>query len=707
MTWLFSLYWIGILAVAGPILFHMWRRTPRGERRFSTLMFVTSSPPRVTSRSRIEHWVLLLLRAAALALIAFAFTRPLWRTESAEPGGSPQQKLLAILVDTSASMRRTGIWDEMIRELESRISKLPDETFVALYRFDRDLVPVADFNELKSMEPAARREIVKSRLKELKPSWFDTRLGEALVRSATALQEAQSIYPKTVGQQIWLASDLQIGSEVLSLQGFEWPEDLPVEVIPVRAMSSNNAGIQLVEPNADSNSQSLRVRITNAAESKTEQFSLKWDIPQSTEIPVYVPPGQSRIIAPPELPSGVTSHTLLLRGDENDFDNRVYASEETVETRLIVYCGPDGANDIEGERFYLERVFSASQRLEIDLMERHEVSKEAPESKISLVVLTQPEPEARGFVHDHLEKGGTVVVASPSAESMLASLQMCGRQNLAVSEATVANYAMYGNIDFEHPVFAPFAESQFSDFTGIRFWKHRSIKGLKTREQTSSDESDGDVREPDRILARFDDGDPAIIEFAVQRGRVVVFTAGWQPADSQFARSSKFPMLMFQLLEYAAGSTTRHVNHTVGNAIAWPRIDLPDPAATGKSRLPDGTELSSQSMAMPFSQTESPGLYTLEVPGRTEQFAVNLSADESRTTPIPPEQLEMYGLKLTTEKRPQEKKLIKDQQRQLQLAEIEQSQKLWQTLLFVVMVLLLVETFLGGVFRSKIPTSSA
>ncbi len=80
MTPLAPFYLLGALAIAGPILFHLWRRTPRGRREFSTLMFLTPSPPRVTSRSRVEHWLLLLLRGAVLCLLALAFARPLWRT---------------------------------------------------------------------------------------------------------------------------------------------------------------------------------------------------------------------------------------------------------------------------------------------------------------------------------------------------------------------------------------------------------------------------------------------------------------------------------------------------------------------------------------------------------------------------------------------------------------------------------------------------
>ncbi len=64
MSFLTPLYILGLAAVSLPILFHLIRRTPRGVQPFSSLMFVTPSPPRVTRRSRLDQILLLLLRAA-------------------------------------------------------------------------------------------------------------------------------------------------------------------------------------------------------------------------------------------------------------------------------------------------------------------------------------------------------------------------------------------------------------------------------------------------------------------------------------------------------------------------------------------------------------------------------------------------------------------------------------------------------------------
>ena len=75
MGLLAPLYALAALAVAGPIIFHLIRRQPQGQQQFSSLMFLQPSPPTLTRRSRVDQWLLLLLRALAIALIAFAFAR--------------------------------------------------------------------------------------------------------------------------------------------------------------------------------------------------------------------------------------------------------------------------------------------------------------------------------------------------------------------------------------------------------------------------------------------------------------------------------------------------------------------------------------------------------------------------------------------------------------------------------------------------------
>ena len=81
MSFLAPFYLAGIFAISLPILFHLIRRTPKGRTTFSSLMFLKPSPPRLTRRSRLEHILLLCLRALILILLALAFARPFFRTQ--------------------------------------------------------------------------------------------------------------------------------------------------------------------------------------------------------------------------------------------------------------------------------------------------------------------------------------------------------------------------------------------------------------------------------------------------------------------------------------------------------------------------------------------------------------------------------------------------------------------------------------------------
>jgi len=689
MTPLAPLYLLAAFAIAGPVLFHLWRRTPRGRREFSTLMFLSPSPPRVTSRSRIEHWLLLLIRAAALILLAMAFARPLWRTAVSSPDASPDDELVAILVDTSASLRRDGAWQDLVRQLNKTLSELPDKATVGLFRFHDRWSAVADFSELKRLEPAQRRELVKARLAELTPGWGATNLGDALVQTASALQESQTDRAVPARLRILLASDLQTGATLDALNGFEWPADLRLELLTAHPASPSNAGLQWVERNLDLPGDVLRVRISNSSDSRKESFSIKWSGDEAGAQSVYVPPGQSRVVVPPRRPSSADATTLLLTGDDNPFDNTLYLAPHRDESRVVVYTGTDNANDTTGLRFYLEGVFAASQRYQIQVVGWRDTLAGAAAERPVMAVLVEPELDAADFVKSLLAQGGTVIIANRSAEACAEALKQCGLGEIEVTEAAVKRDAMLGDIDFEHPLFAPFAESQFSDFTGIRFWKHRKLAGFGTSTDAAAKPHSG------HVLARFDDGDPAIVEFKIGRGTVCVLTGAWHPADSQLARSSKFPPLMYRLLELASGEIVRPQSQTVGSELAWPK-GADGNASVGTVRTPEGTVLRDQAVDTAFSATQSPGLYTLERGGTAEIVAVNLAPEESRTASMPVEQLEGLGVRLGTVESPEDLRRSKERERQLQIEELEQTQKLWRWGVLTAIVLLLTETWLAG-----------
>lgn len=686
MSLLAPLYLLAGLAIAGPILFHLLRRTPRGRRTFSTLMFLTPSPPRFTRRSSIEHWLLLLLRAAALLLVAAAFSRPFWRTVVASPDAPRLVPTVAILADTSASVRRADLRDQLGRQLSERLKTLDSDARLGLYSYSDRWRTVAGFRETDALEPEVRRQLIASRWQELQPDWGAADLGLGLTQTVGALQEALASQKQPGPVEVWLLSDLADGSKAEALAALEWPDGCRVVLLTAEAPAGTNAGLQLVERTPDRPDDKLRVRVSNAADSKKDEFRIRWvtsqpDRPAAT---VHVPAGQSRVIVPPERPDDASE--LVLEGDDAPFDNRLWIAEPIRPREVVVYGGKEAADDSAQPRFYLQGALTATAQFDVDFVGLDGLGVDRP----SLVVLTEPPAAPPPWLKSWIEDGGTLLAVPRQSDDVGALLELGSVSGVTAAEGRVSEYTMLADVDFEHPLLAPFAQARFADFTGIHFWKFRDVTFPES--------------ETPRILARFDAGAPAWAEWSRGRGRVVLWTSGWHPEDSQLARSSKFPPLLLRLLELTTGVEPRPLSYIVNQPVPLPVIHGPVNVSTLEIRGPGDLSVSLTPGATEFEGTAEPGLYNVRQGSTSWKFAVNVPPLESRTAPLAPEQLEALGVPLKSNVRALTDEEIVARQELMQREELEQSQQLWRWGLIAAIFFLVGETLLG---RRSIRSSPA
>ena len=135
MSFLYPLFLAGMIAVGVPIVLHMIRRHTRKRLPFSSLMFVRTTAPRLRNRSRLENLPLLILRCLLLCLLAIAFARPLFSTQVPERTARAGRRIV-VLLDTSASMRRTGLWDRAVEQVRSVVNDLEPSDRLSLMTFD-------------------------------------------------------------------------------------------------------------------------------------------------------------------------------------------------------------------------------------------------------------------------------------------------------------------------------------------------------------------------------------------------------------------------------------------------------------------------------------------------------------------------------------------------------------------------------------------
>jgi hypothetical protein len=187
-----------------------------------------------------------------------------------------------------------------------------------------------------------------------------------------------------------------------------------------------------------------------------------------------------------------------------------------------------------------------------------------------------------------------------------------------------------------------------------------------------------------------------LVEVPRGRGRLLLWTSGWHPADSQFALSSKFVPLLWSLLEAAGGTGGFSTQHAVGDPVM-----LPAALAAGPVRGP-GEEVLPVTAGQPFSAASTPGVYTVGTGATALRVAFNVDPAESRTASLGAEELERLGVPVT---RASVTPGVPAVPATLLGAEAEGRQKLWRWLVAAALLVLLAETFLAG--RAIRPAASS
>ena len=692
MSFLAPLFLVGALAVAAPIIFHLIRRTSREKITFSSLMFLRPTPPRVTRSSRLENIFLLLLRCIVLSLLALGFARPFLQKPVAADNSAGQGQRLTVLIDASASMRRDNLWAEARARAEQVLRRTVPADSVAVFLFDRSARPLMSFEQWMETPIAERVTVALQRVADAKPGWSSTHLGNGLLAAVEALEDTsgKGQQPQTAGpRRIVVITDLQEGARLDGLQGFEWPRGIEVTLEPLKAKRPTNAGLQLLleqdETQKPTGDAEVKVRVANSSDAKREQFQIGWMRAGEKSfvgkpVDAYVPPGQSRVLTAPKPDAGFAAEQLRLAGDDEDFDNTAFLVPPKPEQIKVIFMGNDAATNAQQSLYFLLRAFPETRRQIVQVIARPSDAALPPEDLFSAPLLIVGDPlstEAAKSVRAFLEAGKPVLFAMKSIAAAQTLAEIAGLGTVSAEEDATGGYALLGQVDFEHPLFAPFADPRFSDFTKIHFWKHRRLDATQFKNA--------------RVLARFDKGDPALLQMPVGKGLLFVLASGWHPADSQLALSSKFVPLLFSLLDLSGGIKAQLAQYLVGDPVSFAATNA---AQAFTVRKPDGVEAPVKAGER-FTATDQPGIYTVTAGQFTQRFAVNLDAGESRTAPLALEELERLRLPLKAPS-PELAKQEEKKRLRLQAAELEQQQKLWRWLIVAALVVLVLETWLAG-----------
>jgi hypothetical protein len=455
--------------------------------------------------------------------------------------------------------------------------------------------------------------------------------------------------------RIVIVSDLQAGAALDAVADASWPSNLEVELVPIESDEVTNITITAAA-SADPNKPAVRLR--NDPASEENRFTLKVG---TKTIAAVVPAGESRVIQLDEPVSEVT-----VTGDAHDFDNRLFLAPREPALVKLLFMGDGKPDDSNRPEYYFRRAFGLSKVLRPRFVE-------SLDDDPALLAISRPlgEEEIKA-VRQTLQDGrdAILIVTSTAMDKTLAGL--AGLRAIPKLTDQDRRYALLEEIDFDHPSLREFRDPRWRDFTKVHFWKYRKLESSAIPDHA-------------RIIARFDTGDPAWIDFPVGRGSLLVMMSGWHPRDSQLSLSSKFVPLLFSIY-------SDHGPQVSGARQIFVGEPLPLEEDETKLTLPSGTS-ESISADQPW-RPEEPGIYRVSNGERERSFAVNLRPSESELTPLGTESLAALGV-------PVDRRAAADattsgeSKRNLRSTEAEAKQNLWRWAVVILLTMLVAEAWLA------------
>jgi hypothetical protein len=271
--------------------------------------------------------------------------------------------------------------------------------------------------------------------------------------------------------------------------------------------------------------------------------------------------------------------------------------------------------------------------------------------------------------------GGLLVVYGPQAAWPASAATVLPATPAGTVDRSRSTAATLGGLEYGHAIFEPFRAPRSGDFSAPRFYGYRNVVAAKDAQ----------------ILARFDDGAPAVIEKTTGRGRVVVWTSTLDLFWNDLALKPVYLPFVHQAARYLADHRDRKNWATVGQV-----LDLSQEGDPSRPRLaisPGGARQPLEGEQGQVLELSEQGFYEIREQGRQSALvtvaASNVELGESDRTAIDPAEIVAAvaggGANAGAAAGPQ---AIPDEAQ-------ERAQRVWWYLLFAGILLLMGESLLA------------
>jgi uncharacterized membrane protein len=671
MSFLNPLFLLGLAAVAVPVIVHLVRRARAPRVEFPSLMFVRRIPQRTIRRRRMQNWLLFALRCLALLLLVFAFVRPYFGTGQADDSG--RQRANVILLDNSFSLRYANRFEQVKQRARAVLDAMRGNEPTTVVTFGQGFEAQNKFTTDAGQ--------LKAAIDAVQPGYTGTDYIQAL-RGAEGLFKGTA----AANKRIVLISDFQASGRNEAEAGYRLPSNIKLEVIDVGDPNSPNlavtdVGLQplVYQPKY---TDKLTARIANFSDEEKAgvrvEFLLNDHTVEKREIKIPAHEFGTVEFTGFNLNEGVNRGVISIDGDNFPVDNRFNFTLRRAEQLKALAVETAGRG--RSESFYLRNALTTGENLPFTLDVKSSGSVNPSEIGSYRVIILNDATVSPALVASlvkFVEGGGGLIIATGPHTDPATFNQVF--QNFAPAKLEEAvkftgsrngDYVVMSEIKTDHPIFEVFKRS------GRLATAH--VFGY---DRATAAEGAG-------VIARYEDGNPALIEATRGSGKLLLFTSTLDASWNDLPLTPIYLPFVRQMTRHLGEREERAWN-LVGNTFtvapakdgAPPSVDSPN-----GDRVTDRKQTNTGELIV---AAREPGFYRLRYAGNSDFAAVNVDSKESDLTKLKVDDFvaAVTGADQTATSDAAKEKLSKE--------ELESRQRVWWTLLVVALLLFIAEGVLS------------
>jgi len=615
----------GLALLSLPVVAHLLNRRARRPIVFPSIQLLRASVATQSWLYRLRRWILLCLRCLAVAMLVFAFSRPVWLDARTKSSAAGKGAAVVLLIDTSASTAQRAEGVSLLVELRAAAVRTVDSLRVGTDLANAVLAsarPHAVFPKLSANVPALRDEL--SRL-EASYERGDLLQAITLAGQLLATHEGQ--------RRLVVLSDLQRTNWQEIAQGSHaatlLPSDTQVTVIDVRTPVPDNIALSSPRylPAQPLVGESIRlvVQVANFSRvAKEVRLGVSLDgqpLPSQT---VTLAAGEQRDVAIETVLKGSGDREVLFEipADGLAADNRAFLVVQAQRPLPVVVIGDDDPNEPGTASYFLMRALAPHNDARVDRFAvRHLSSAQLTDESLAGAVafvgyLGELRAQAAGTLLRFLQGGGGVMF-------------FCGEgavsRNLKLLEQAAGKE---GVLPWEPgPTRTKATPDRALTITNGK-WRSRLLREFDEQSQIAISQirfarvwSAGPPAPDSTTLLSYSDGTPALGLRLVGMGRFLL--ANFSPAleASDLGKYGSFVALVQTLAQQlGAGTAAKEAGSIVGESYRFPQPFRVGPAGgrltvlgPGNEPVAIATSADADRVTVELQQTALPGFYHLRI----------------------------------------------------------------------------------------------